>query len=359
MGSQTLQELPSFAGGSIFQRTAKNSDAKPAPKRRVFCCRKRLTFLNIIIRTSTVQNPFKGPRERSLAAEITASRVRLADLGRELADAETLVATKQTELVDLHVQGISRDSIVKASAAVAAAESEVKGKLGAITKIEATIASKEAELAVIIDGQTRAATAKTLDARLRRFRAVHADALKVLAEYAVAARDLVPVVPEAQGLEIFADNLVRVDLPNSERHLGTVVESYILAVKNGTAPAALQATNAPTPKPVAEPEPAPTMRLYTLRPIKWCEPSNRKMIRYHAGFASLDLPPDLAQNAIAKSLAVLISDPRVADLRRHNPPKQVGLEGCEWIGPPAADEPMMVPNGERILHSRFDEHHGV
>jgi hypothetical protein len=301
-----------------------------------------------------VQNPFKGPRERSLAAEITASRIRLADLGRELADAETLVATSQTKLVDLHVaEGISRDTLDKASAAVAAAEREAKAKLAAITKIEASIASKEAELAAIVDTQTRA-TVKTLDARLRRFRAVHADALKVLAEYAVAARDLVPVVPEAQGLEIFADNLFRVDLPNSERHLGTVVESYIVAVKNGTAPAALQAVFTPPPRLVAEPPAPAATRVFTIKGVRWKDPANPAMVRFHPQFAALDLPLDLAAQAIGANVALAITDPKVAELKRHHAPKALGLEQCEWIGEPTIDEPPTPTKSERVLHSAFE-----
>jgi hypothetical protein len=241
----------------------------------------------------------------------------------------------------------------KASAAVAAAESEVKAKLAAIGRVEATISAKEAQLTGILDAQARKATVETLEVRERRFRAAHAALLKGLREYTEAAGDLAPVIIEARQLEIFADALATTDLPTAATLVTTLVGNHIAAVKAGSAPAGLPQAGAAAPTTTTASPVLATTRIFTLQGVRWREPSNVAMTRYHPQYADLDLPRDLAAQAFAANIAITITDARVRDLKRQHAPKNLHPDQCSWIGDPGDDEPATVPNGERIMHSAF------
>jgi hypothetical protein len=78
-------------------------------------------------------------------------------------------------------------------------------------------------------------------------------------------------------------------------------------------------------------------------------------MRFHPQYADLDLPHALADQAIAGSLAILITDRRVADFKRQHAPRHIHPEQCSWVG--KGNEPDDAPKArhEPIRHSAFAE----
>jgi len=302
-------------------------------------------------------NPFsnKGPREKLLAAEILKLRTRATALAGEIGDGEGEIVAKRDELAQLYIPpGTDTGATDRAIANLSTAEATVRAKIAALAKLETLILTKEAELADLINEKVKEETIKTLGTRERRFRTAHAGLMTALREYRDSAGDLGPTVPEAKQLEVFADALATTDLPTAETLVATLVANHIRAVRNGTAPAALPTAEAAAPPPKPASPVAATTPVFTVKPIRWREPSNATMVRYHPQYAPLDLPHELAEEALSKHLAIAITDGRVRDLKRNNAPRHTHPEQCQWLGDPGDAEPVEAATGERILHSAFD-----
>jgi hypothetical protein len=267
-------------------------------------------------------NPFsnKGStRDKTLSAEILKSRIRATDLGREIAEGEAEIIIKRDELAQLYSPGNDTAAIDRTTTALAAAEVPVKGKIAALAKLENQVAAKENELADFRDAEIRKRTIEQLQVREHRFDAASKSLLAALEEYAAATGAIAPVVPEAQQLHIFAHSLAVNELPVAADLVTTLLGNYVRAIQSRTAPAALPQPAAPAAKPVLVALPEET-RLFTLKPVRWCDPGNPQMVRFHPQFAPLSLPPDLAEKAIAANLAISVVDKRVGELRRAHAP---------------------------------------
>jgi hypothetical protein len=285
-------------------------------------------------------------RDKTLSGEILKLRLRATDLDREIGEGEAVVTVKQAELARLYIPSSPDTAAIERTTAVlTSTEVTVKGKLSALAEIEARIAAKERELADFRDAEMRKKTVEVLQVRERRFDAAGKGLLVALVEYAAAAGDIAPVVPEAEQLHIFAQSLAVNEIPVAADLVTTLLGNHIRAIQSRTAPAALPQAEAQAPKPVAIVQPE-TVQVFTMKGLRWVDEANRGMTRKHPQFAALELSPALAERAIADNLALAITDPRVAEIKRSRAPKHLPPDECTWIGVAPADaEPATTPKG--------------
>jgi hypothetical protein len=100
-----------------------------------------------------------------------------------------------------------------------------------------------------------------------------------------------------------------------------------------------------------------TVKVFTVKPIRWQDQGNAAFTRRHPAFSQVDLPPPLAERATALNAAIPVNDPRVRTLSRGRSPVHAPLEECICLDdnpaePAAEPEPQ---HEEPIKHSAFNK----
>lgn len=292
----------------------------------------------------------------SLQADIASLLKRRAVLEKQHDEAQNSAAAKMRAARDLLLaDGADPVAIETAENAIRDAEIAVRTRADALVEIGRQIAEVEGKAAKLAEDRQRKQTADeigAMSAEIGPAGTAAIDALNTLAEVAGRAGT---VTADATGVKLACERFAA-DLPAALELVESLLTSHAQAVLTGHAPATLrQPEAAPTPK-VAPP--APTVRVFTTKPIKWRDPSNPVFVLNRPAFSQCDLEPRLAEAALTLKAAIPITDPQVAVLARHYAKDQyaplsqcVSLDGHD--DDDAANEQQPIYQDEIVRHSAF------
>jgi hypothetical protein len=293
----------------------------------------------------------KSP-EKALAADLNKFRIRRDEIARQLSDAEAAIIARQSNAERLAIDGAADDGLAKAEAAISDAERHERTLIGALAQLEEQIADMEAKLAAITEAKERKQTAAEIETISADLAAVGAQLVDIGNSLAGVCTRVALVHPDGMGLRVLGERLTA-EIPDVVAMVIDGLRAHKNMVLAGNAPATLRAPEA-SPAPTL-PAP-PTIKVFTIKPIRWQDQGNAAFTRHHPGFSQVDLPPPLAERAIALSAAVPVNDPRVGALSRGRAPVHAPLEDCINLDGDDQIEPAAEPeqhHEEPIKHSAF------
>jgi hypothetical protein len=274
-------------------------------------------------------------------ADMRASRDALAT---RLAAAQGAVASARVTLHQLAVEGAVDAALADGEAKLRDTERRVATLTPALVEIGKLLATLEAERAEMLDKKTRAATsAATLalaDELTELAVAYHAS---TSALHEVCGRVL-PITPEARLLEAFAASSL-IEVAVAIPVIAEALRQHARAVTNNLAPAAMPQVPEPPAKPVAAPPKAPTVRVFSTKPVKWLDDDGKQASCGKC--VDIDLPVATAERALASGACVKLDHPsRAGNIGRW--PGHYSLNVCFDLDSEAAPGPQ-----ETIVHSAF------
>jgi hypothetical protein len=208
------------------------------------------------------------------------------------------------------------------------------------------LALLESQIAETLDKKTRAATALATNAladELVEVAAGYHASTSALAEVATRA---LAVTMEANGLAVFTASSL-IEVAAAIPVVAEVLRQHARAVTNNLAPAAMPIAPEPPAKPVAAAPKAPTVRVFSTKPIKWLDEDGKQ--RSGGKCVDLDLPVATAERALATGACVKLDHPsRAGNIGRW--PGHYSLSVCFDLDADAA-----APQHDPIKHSAFVE----
>jgi hypothetical protein len=283
-------------------------------------------------------------------------------LAEKLRTAEAAVITHRAKARDLACDGGD-------DAAISAAESKMREQqdrcvtlTGALGDVDKAVADLERQVADVVDGQTRAATAVTLAEWLAEW-----DRASELFDIGCRAIEAIstltgPTFIEAVATGHFASD-ARQQLPRAVEVITLLLESRRRGVLAGAGPATLAQPPQPPPRLAVVPPSEPTMNIFIKKHVKYVDAAGnivclRKNRRY-------DVPKHLAELALSSHLALPLTERKlIAELEYNSDPHMpVDETNCEWLGPKgreAAPKSMTAPViHSSLTHSAFEPHPNI
>jgi hypothetical protein len=149
---------------------------------------------------------------------------------------------------------------------------------------------------------------------------------------------------EANGLAVLtASSLIEVTAAIPV--VAEVLRQHARGVTNNLAPAAMPKVPEPPAKPVAAPPKAPTVRVFSTKPVKWLDDDGKQASGGKC--VDIDLPVATAERALASGACVKLDHPsRAGNIGRW--PGHSSLNACFDLDSEAAPGPQ-----ETIVHSAF------
>jgi hypothetical protein len=201
--------------------------------------------------------------------------------------------------------GVDDATVEKAEARVTEKNALVQRRLLHLENADIEIARLKAEQDKAADQKQRNQTAidchKLIEALAETGDAMGAAAKRLSG---IAAR-IVPIAPEAGGLQSFAD-VAEQQIPEAVALLSRLIREHAAAVLRRDAPPTVKKPEAPiVPAVVAEPV---RMDLFAMRSVKYVDPDSGKLIVVQK-FQDGVFPPSYAKVAIEQKVAVRVSDP--------------------------------------------------
>lgn len=263
-------------------------------------------------------------------ADAQAQRGRIAE---RLVEAERTVEQHRSAAVTMAVDGGDPTAV---EVSMRAAQDRLATLSGALRQIDATIEKTARELAEARDEETRRATAFGLNELAIAF---HDDLPSILASFAKIAEHSGKAsvcVPEATGLQRFAENASSETMAAAEmiiHALRATAESVLAGGAPATLPVAVQESISPPP--------APTRGVILKFDSRWSvSPGIQRTL---PGGWRIDLPLDTAERALAAGLVFMENDPKAAELIAErgssphvvNPAACIDLDAAEPKPPPS------------------------
>jgi hypothetical protein len=299
-------------------------------------------------------NPFRKSPEKKLQADLDAARNDCVTLTARLRAAEQAVIERQAEARKLARENADEAALDTANGNVRKAQDRAATLAAALDEAKAAVADLERQVAEQADRKLRsesAAKAMQLadecEAAPDKFDTTVNNVLDVASRAGL-------IIYEAKGVEIFLSS-ARTEIRIALESVANLLRSHASQILSGAAPAGL-------PKPEAAPAPmaaAPeTVKVFTVKPIRWQDQGNAAFTRRHPAFSQIDLAPPLAERAIVLNAAIAVNDPRVRTLSRGHAPVHAPLEDCINLDGDDQIETAAKPekfDEERVLHSAFVE----
>jgi hypothetical protein len=231
-----------------------------------------------------------------------------------------------------------------------ATERDALHRLGTIVAAHAesenVLALLEAKLATMADQKLRTATAISVNKladELIEAGAAYDASTAILAD--VSTRVL-PLTFEATGLSVFSQSS-RAEVRAAVEVVSMILREHGRAVLNGLAPAEMPKPGPEPGKLVAAPPKAPTVRVFSTKPIKWLDQDGKQVSGGKC--CDIDLPVAVAERALACGAVVRLDHPsRVGNLGRW--PGNYSLNVCDDLDATDAAAPQHDP----IKHSAFE-----
>jgi hypothetical protein len=223
-------------------------------------------------------------------ADTRASRDALA---ARLAAAQGAVVECTTALQRLAVEGADDAALAAGEATLRDTERRVSTLTPAVAEIEKLLATLEADRAEANDKKTRAATnaeVLALADELVEAGASYDASTAILAEVSTRA---LAVSFEANGLAVFTASS-RIEVAAAIPVIGEVLRQHGRRVLDGSEPAAFPTPEVPFVADVVV-QPV-TKQVFCMKQVKWTTPEG---LRFAPKYAILELPPDVADRALA------------------------------------------------------------
>jgi hypothetical protein len=288
---------------------------------------------------------FPNP-EKAAEKKLADTRVARGALAVRLAAAQDAVASARATLHQLAVEGAVDAALADGEAKLRDTERRVATLTPALVEIDKLLATLEAERAEMLDKKTRVATSAAtlaLADELTELAAAYHASTSALHE--ICGRVLA-VTPEVLLLESFAaSSLIEVSVAIPV--IAEALRQHARAVTNNLAPAAMPKVPEPPAKPVAAAPKAPTVRVFSTRPIKWLDQDGKQVSGGKC--VDIDLPVAVAERALASGACVKLDHPtRAGNLGRW--PGNYSLAVCFDLD---SSEAAVPGPQETIVHSAF------
>jgi hypothetical protein len=197
----------------------------------------------------------------------------------------------------------------------------------------------------VTDQKTRAATSVAtlaLADELVEVAAAYDASTRALNECATRA---LAVSMELNGLVVFTASSV-IEVAAAIPVVTEVLRQHARAVTNNQAPAAMPLVPEPPAKPVPAQAKAPTVRVFSTKPVKWLDEDGKQVSGGKC--VDLDLPVAVAERALASGACVKLDNPlRAGNLGRW--PGNYSLGACYDLDAADASAPQLDP----VVHSAF------
>jgi hypothetical protein len=296
----------------------------------------------------------KGDPVKKLRRELDAARARHDKQGARLTAAESHLSDVRGEPVRLARDGAADGALDAAEAKVRAAEERVSTLRTAISNEDDHIAEIERQLAEHADRAQRQETADQLDGWSVEVDEAAKKVDAMISDLAELADRVAHCVPEALGVAIFAGT-ARSELAVALQQISNELNGRARGVRAGT----YAATLPNRPPPPAPPQPAPAVvKIWTIKPVAFKQEGYGQM-RVIDLNEQPNVPPALAERAIALGAAVPVGDPRFGkrvSSSRRDQGLGPSLENCVLLDDNLEAEAREQPEPEqlRVLHSRVD-----
>jgi hypothetical protein len=287
---------------------------------------------------------FKEAPIKSLTRDRDLAKANCDRLALKLHDAEANVIATKSLAQRAALDG--DDGGLDAAEAAERAALHRHGTLSAAhTEAAKLLALLESQIVEMLDKKTRTATALATNAladELVEIGAAYHASTSALNE--VCSRVLT-FTTEANGLSVFLTSSL-IEVAAAIRVVNEVLKQHSRSVLNGLAKAEMPKVPEPPAKPVAAQPKAPTVRVFSTKPVMWLEDGQR---RSGGKCCDLDLPVAVAERALSSGACVKLDHPsRATNIGRW--PGHYSLSVCFDLDSEAA------PSGsatEPTIHSAF------
>jgi len=286
--------------------------------------------------------------QRDLEAQIKAKADQRVDNAVRLQTAETKLGEARSVVERLALDA-DDGKLDAALAHKRACEDKVTALQTAGTKIAAEHAQVEAQLAKLIDAQTRAATAAQIAVLIETWTEQEAEFVAAAKALEATSRDIALIVLDAHGTSAFL-MAAKTELPPAGKVIVEGLRQYAARVVAGHERAMLPQA-APEPPKLAVVPSEPMMTIFAMRNLKF---TNQAGIVVCIGkHRRHSVPEALGREAIETRLALPISERATIERLEHGSVSFVPTEeSCQWLGPPGKEAPpkFMRPGGP-VVHS--------
>jgi hypothetical protein len=287
---------------------------------------------------------FTRAPEKSLIRDHAAAKSNFDRLAVKMAEAEQAIISAKTASQAAALSGDDAN-LDKLEAAERAAQHRHGTLSAAHTEAGAMLAFLQESLDTAADQKLRAATAATTNAladELIEGHAAYDVATSALSE--IYSRVLA-VTMEANGVAVFLKGSL-VEVPAAAPVIEGHVRQHARAVLNHQAAAEMPLVPEPPAKPIPAPAKAPTVRVFTTRPIKYLDQDGKQVSSGKC--VDLDLPVAVAERALASGACVKLDNPlRAGNLGRW--PGNYSLGACFDLDAVDASAPQLDP----VVHTAF------
>jgi hypothetical protein len=215
----------------------------------------------------------------------------------------------------------------------------------ALAESDKLLSFLEETIATTLDQKIRATTAAATNAladELTEVAAAYDASTRALNECATRA---LAVSFELNGLVVFTASSV-IEVAAAIPVVTEVLRQHAKAVTNNQAPAAMPLVPEPPAKPVPAPAKAPTVRVFSTKPIKWLDHDGKQVSGGKC--VDLDLPVAVAERALSSGACVKLEIPlRTGNLGRW--PGNYSLGACYDLDAADAAAPQLDP----VVHTAF------
>jgi len=233
--------------------------------------------------------------ERAAEKKVADTRIARDALATRLAAAQGGVVEASVALRQLAVQGADDAALAAGEAKLRASQDRVTTLSAGLIETEQHLATLAAAAADVADRKLRGQTSAAIEAVASDLE----DAAKLFEAGASAlleaAKRSSAIISDAVGLEKYASGVV-IETPPAVSATADMLRLRANHVLNSLhdAPAAMPTRNAPNIVPVAV-QPV-TKQVFCMKQVRWSAPEGQ---RFAPKYAILDLPPDVADRALA------------------------------------------------------------
>jgi hypothetical protein len=288
---------------------------------------------------------FSKAPEKSLIKDRDAALANRDRLAAKLVEAEQAIFSAKTVSQAAALSGDDA-SLDKLEASERAAQHRHGTLSAASAEAGAMLAFLDESIATVTDQRVRAATSVAtlaLADELVEVAAAYDASTRALNECATRA---LAVSFELNGLVVFTASSV-IEVAAAIPVVTEVLRQHSRAVLNNLAPAAMPLVPEPPAKPpLPAPAKAPTVRVFSTRPVKWLDEDGKQVSGGKC--VDLDLPVAVAERALASGACVKLDNLlRAGNLGRW--PGNYSLNVCVDLDAADASAPQLDP----VLHTAF------
>jgi hypothetical protein len=239
--------------------------------------------------------PFANPEKATdkKLADAVASRDAIA---KRLAEAQGAVVERGEALQRLARESATDPALAAGEASLQEAQRRVATWLPTLAEKEQIVAKLESELAAAAEKKLRRETSIAIEAladEVEQAGELFSAGAVALAE---AVKRAAAVIMDARSLQNYTETVV-LEVPPSVEQTATLLRTqavHVLHALNNT-PAEMPTPNKPVIAPVQDAKPV-TVRVFSMQQVRWTGPKGH---RFAPKYTVLDLPPDVADRALA------------------------------------------------------------